>query len=270
MLFNEVVGHSKQLRVIRKLAEQDRFPQSSLFVGPEGVGKRTVAEELFFFLTKNRLNVRTYGVESPPTIKEVREISEWLSTKPGKEERKAVIIDRADEMRGEAANALLKTLEEPPNYAFLCLIGKNEEAVIPTIRSRCRIFRFGPLSESNVIYILERKGIKPNEKAVRVSRGSVGTAIKILESPVVELLEELFKLLKSPNKLNLITTYSEKFSKLSREEALLFLNSLEVLVFEKSGNPKWEEAINRARSFLKFYGKPQSVIEWLILEIIGV
>jgi len=270
MLFSSIVGHSKQLSLMRRLAEIDRFPQSSLFVGPEGVGKRTVAEELLTYLTKSRLNVRVYGVDSPPSIREVREFSEWLSMKPGEGERKAVIIDSADDMRGEAANALLKTLEEPPSYAFLTLIAKNENSVIPTIRSRCRVFRFGPLPESSLLYLLEKRGVRPNEKVLRISRGSIGLALRILESPVVELLEEFSSLVKSPKKIGLILPFCEKFSKLSREEVLIFLDALEVLIFEKSGNPKWGEAINRARCFLKFHGKPQSVVEWLLLEVFGI
>jgi len=267
MLLNEIVGHSKQIGIIRKLVERDIFPQVSLFVGPEGVGKRTIALEVLNFLTKNPLNVLTFGSETPLTIGNVREFSEWLLTKPGKGEKKAVLVDRADEMKKEAANALLKILEEPPEYAFVCLITKNENAVLPTIRSRCRIFRFGPLSESNVSYVLEKLGIAPNEKILRISRGSVGTALKLHESQVPSLLEELSALLKSPKRTELIVPFCEKFSNLSREETLLFLDALEALIYEK-GNLKWEEAISKARYFLKFYGKPQSVIEWLLLEVL--
>jgi DNA polymerase-3 subunit delta' len=269
MLLNEIVGHSKQVGIIRKLVEKDLFPQVSLFVGPEGVGKRTIALEVLKFLAKNPLNVQVFGLENPLTIKEVREFSEWLFTKPSQGEKKAVLIDRADEIKKEAANALLKILEEPPDYAFFCLITKNENSVLPTIRSRCKIFRFGPLSESNVSYVLEKLGVTPNEKILKISRGSVGMALKLHDSQVPSLLEELSKLIKNPKRVELVVPFAEKFSNLPREETLLFLDALEALVYEK-GNLKWEEAISKARYFLKFYGKPQSVVEWLLLEVFEV
>lgn len=270
MLFNGIVGHSRQLGLLRRLVEEGAFPQSSLFVGPEGVGKRTVARELFSSLCGGDFNVKEVGVEKPVTVDEVRDISSWLFTKPTSGSGKAVIIDRADEMRGEAANALLKTLEEPPAYAYICLIGRNEESILPTIRSRCRIFRFGPLPDSSVAYILERLGLKTDKRAVKLSRGSVGVALRLLETSVIDLIDEFTALLKSSNRMKKIVPFSEKFGKLSREDALLFFDSLEVVVFEKGGAPRWEELINRARYYLKFYGKPQSVMEWFLISAFGL
>ena len=270
MLFNSIVGHSRQLNLIRNLVEEGRFPRSSLFVGPEGVGKRTVAEELFSHLCGGSFNVRVLGVEKPVTVDEVREASTWLFTKPTSGSGKAVIIDRADEMRGEAANALLKTLEEPPDYAYLCLVGKSEEAVIPTIRSRCRTFRFGPLPDSSVSYLLEKMGLTADKRVVKLSRGSIGVALKLLETPIVDLIDELAALLKDRERLKKVVPFSEKFGKLSRDEALLFFDAFEAVVFEKGGAPRWEEAINRARYYLKFYGKPRSVMEWFLISVLGL
>jgi len=270
VLFNGIVGHSRQLGLLRRLVEEGAFPQSSLFVGPEGVGKRTVARELLSTLCKGGFNVKEAGVEKPVTVDEVRDISSWLFTKPASGSGKAVIIDRADEMRGEAANALLKTLEEPPAYAYICLIGRNEESILPTIRSRCRVFRFGPLPDSSVAYIVEKMGFKADGKVIKLARGSVGNALKLLETPVADLIEEFTGLLKNSDRLKKVVSFSEKFGKLSREDALLFFDSLEVVVFERGGAPRWEELINRARYYLKFYGKPQSVMEWFLISAFGL
>ena len=269
MLFNEIVGHSKQINLIRRLVEGRVFPQSSLFVGPEGVGKRRIARELFQNLCGS-LNVTEVGVEKPVTVDQVREISSWLFRKPTSGSGKAVIIDRADEMRGEAANALLKTLEEPPSYGYICLISRSESGVLPTIRSRCRIFRFAPLPDSSVSYLLEKQGLKADKRVVKLSRGSVGTALKLLESPVVDLVEEFTSLLKSSDRLRKVLPFAEKFARLTREEALLFFDSLEAVVFERGGAPRWEELINSARYYLKFYGKPQSVVEWFLISALNL
>ena len=270
MLFNSIVGHSKQLNLLRRLIESGTFPQSSLFVGPEGVGKRTVAVELLTGICGGGFNVREVGTEKPVTVDEIREVSSWLFTKPASGTGKGVIVDRADEMRGEAANALLKTLEEPPAYAYICLIARGEESVLPTIRSRCKVFRFGPLTDSSVAYVIEKMGFKADGRVIKLARGSVGKAIKLLETPVVNLIDEFTGILKSSDKLKKVVPFSEKFGKLSREEALLFFDSLEVVVFEKGGAPRWEELINRSRYYLKFYGKPQSVMEWFLVSAFGL
>ncbi len=262
-----MVGHSKQLGVIRTLAQKGLFPSASLFCGPEGVGKRLIGRELLNYLTGSPLLVGEIGVEKPPTIEEVREISQWLLTKPGEGKGKGVIIDNADLMRPEASNALLKTLEEPPPYAYIILISRSESGVLPTIRSRCRIFRFGRLSEASVEFVLERLGVEYDKRAVKVSRGSPGIALKMVENgEVLELLADFLKLMKSKEKLKEITLFSSRFSGLSREETLLFLDGLEALLSQKETILRWADKIEASRQFLRFYGKPQSVIEWLLIE----
>jgi len=269
VLFNSVVGHSRQLGIIRSLVENGNYPSSTLFAGPEGVGKKLIATLLLEELTGSPLNLRIIGEEKPPTIEEVREASRWLFTKPTQGKGKGVIVDNAELMRGEAANALLKTLEEPPDYGYLILIARNEEGVLPTLRSRCRVFRFGRLTDANVEFILERLGVDYDKRAVKVSRGSVGMALTLAENKkVLDLIKEFVEILKdrSKNRLTRITPFSSNFSNLSREETLLFLNAVENLFSQKETIFRWGEEIEKARRFLRAYGKPQSVIEWLLIE----
>jgi len=267
VLFSSVVGHSKQLGVIRGLVDEGLYPSSSLFTGPEGVGKKLIATLLLKELTGSPLNIKVIGEEKPPTIDEVREASQWLFTKPTQGRGKGVVIDNAELMRGEAANALLKTLEEPPDYGYLILIARNEEGVLPTLRSRCRAFRFGRLSDANVEFILDRLGVDYDKRVIKLSRGSVGMALKLAENKkLLELIGELIELLKDRERVKKITLFSSKVSGLSREEALLLLNAVESLFLQKETILKWGEEIERARRFLRFYGKPQSVIEWLLIE----
>ena len=82
MPFSNVVGHSKQISILKSLISSKRFPSSSLFVGPEGVGKKLIATEALKLLTENPLNIRILGEEKPGTIEEIREASAWLFTKP--------------------------------------------------------------------------------------------------------------------------------------------------------------------------------------------
>ncbi len=268
MPLNTIVGHSRQIKLIKELIERGEFPQSSIFSGVEGVGKRLVAVESLKLISGSDLEVRIIGSEKPATIEEVRELTEWLFLKPTEGKAKGVVIDNAEEMRSEASNALLKTLEEPPGYAYIILITRNENALLPTIRSRCRIFRFGRLTDSNVEFILKKQGIKPDRKITKLSGGSAGLALKLHESQVPQLIEKLSRLLKRRRVLPVLSEFTPKFSKVSREEARLFLDALENLVRERGTFDRWEEAINRGRLYLKFYGKPQSVVEWVILTAI--
>ncbi|ADU96383.1 DNA polymerase III subunit delta' [Thermovibrio ammonificans] len=267
-MFSQVVGHSKTLGVIRSLVERGLFPQSALFVGPEGVGKKTVAVEVLKAITGSPLEVKVVGEEKPPTVEEVRELSSWLFTKPSSGRGKGAVIDMADRMRSEAANALLKTLEEPPEYGYLILVANSEVAVLPTIRSRCKVFRFSRLPDTSVEYALKRLGVEADRRVVKLAGGSVGLALRLSESNVPQLVEAFLKAVKGPKPAREVVPLGELFSSVSREEALLFLQALENYIREEGSLLALEEVIQRAREFLNFYGKPQSVVEWMVLELI--
>ncbi|MEO2068812.1 MAG: DNA polymerase III subunit delta' [Desulfurobacteriaceae bacterium] len=268
MVFETVVGHTKQILRIKDLISKNLFPSSSLFVGPYGVGKKLIAFETLKEITGSPLNVKVVGEDKPPAIDEIREISSWLFTKPQDGKGKGVIIDNADQMRSEAANALLKTLEEPPSYGFLILISKNEGAILPTLRSRCKIFRFGRLTDSDLERIFERLEIPVDKRVIKLAGGSIGLALQIVNSPIPDLVKEFLELMKLNNKTLKIVSFAQNFSKLSRDEALLFLDALENLLSQKDTILKWFEAIKRGREFLNSYAKPQSVVEWMLLEVL--
>jgi len=268
MSLNTIVGHTTQLNLIKKLIKENAFPQSSLFCGPEGIGKKLTALETLKEITKSNLNVKLLGEEKPPTIEEIREASSWLFIKPSSGKGKGIVLDRADEMKKEASNAILKTLEEPPPYGYIILIAQNENRLLPTIKSRCRIFRFGRLSEANVDYILKNLGIKINEKVLKLSGGSPGTALKLSENNTQTLIEELAALLKSSQKSKDLLKFSSNFSKLSKEEMEFFLTALENLLVEKDTFFNWMPYLKKAKLFLRNNVKPQSIIEWMLINIL--
>ncbi len=107
-------------------------------------------------------------------------VLEAVGYRPFEAARRVFIIDPADEMGVEAQDALLKTLEEPPPSAILILITAYPDTLLPTVQSRCRRLRFGPLSEADVARVLvERAGVdKTKARAfAAVSAGSVGRAL---------------------------------------------------------------------------------------------
>lgn len=135
------------------------------------------------------------------TVDEVRGLKGFFQMSAGNH-RRVVIVDSADEMNANAANALLKELEEPPKGAVLFLISHRPSGLLPTIRSRCRTLRFNPLADSDLADALTQAGAEPPEGAAlaTLAQGSVGAAIALAEQGGPALYADIAKLLGSlPN-----------------------------------------------------------------------
>jgi DNA polymerase-3 subunit delta' len=91
-------------------------------------------------------------------VGQIREMQRRLTTRPTLGERRAIIINPADDMETASANALLKSLEEPPRGTFFILVTHRPARLLPTIRSRCRVLRFPPLTEEQLASMLEAAG----------------------------------------------------------------------------------------------------------------
>ena len=109
--------------------------------------------------------------------------------------RRVVIIDAADEMNANAANALLKALEEPPEKAFLLLVAHQPSRLLPTIRSRCRDLRLMPLAGADFAGALEQAGVVENSAALaQLSGGSVGAAVTLAQGGGAEIYAALVQI----------------------------------------------------------------------------
>src|SRR5262249_44521337 len=122
-----------------------------------------------------------------------------IALKPYSGRRKIAILDDADYLNKEGANCLLKTLEEPPPQSVLILIGTSEQRQLPTIRSRCQIVRFSPLSESDVAELLVEHGLCSDPQlahaAASHSHGSLERAALWCQGELIEFRRELLSLL---------------------------------------------------------------------------
>ncbi|OGS37342.1 MAG: hypothetical protein A2293_05315 [Elusimicrobia bacterium RIFOXYB2_FULL_49_7] len=132
------------------------------------------------------------------TISIVRDLLEEVSMPPSESPFKVFLVAEADRMNSEAANALLKTLEEPPTYAKFLLVSSRPQRLLPTLRSRCQIVKFQPLQEADLLSYLEslpRTGGLSLRLASAFSDGSVREALSLLDPENLPLLEEALDML---------------------------------------------------------------------------
>jgi DNA polymerase-3 subunit delta' len=115
-------------------------------------------------------------------VKQIRMLERVLSVSPALSARRAIVIDAADDMERGAANALLKSLEEPPAGTVFFLVSHMPGRLLPTIRSRCRTLRFGPLSDEQMRVVLRRElpesGPDEIEALVKAGEGAPGQALR--------------------------------------------------------------------------------------------
>jgi DNA polymerase-3 subunit delta' len=115
-------------------------------------------------------------------VKQIRMLDRVLSVSPSLSSRRAIVIDSADDMERGAANALLKSLEEPPAGTVFFLVSHMPGRLLPTIRSRCRTLRFGPLSDEQMRVVLRRElpDTAPDEieALVKAGEGAPGQALR--------------------------------------------------------------------------------------------
>ncbi|BAT71234.1 hypothetical protein TST_0426 [Thermosulfidibacter takaii ABI70S6] len=194
-----VVGHKSTIEKLKSILTKDRHPQALLFVGREGIGKKRVgvlSAALFLCEKGGCLECRTCkrviksikeGASLHPdfrlekvdkgkksiTIDQIRAIKEWAYTAPMEASRKIALIDDAHLMNVHAANAFLKTLEEPPENTLFILVTSEPSMLLPTIVSRCQVIRFSPLNKDEVEEICAREGVKEEVKELCVDIGSL-------------------------------------------------------------------------------------------------
>lgn len=154
MSFESIIGHSDIKDQISKSIKLDKLSHAHLLVGEDGIGKSKLARNIGFKIlgkTKDlqyvdlvewRLekNKSTIGVNS------IRTLIEEINKKPYEGDKKVIIIYNADKMTAQAQNALLKTIEEPPNNVTIFLLCENLEIILDTIKSRCQIHKLKNLN----------------------------------------------------------------------------------------------------------------------------
>ena len=206
MPFDTVIGHQQPKRFLQAALRSERLAHALLFHGEERIGKLLTARVL-----AQAVNCEADPLPDPPdacgacrscqqietgshpdvTIltatsgkgetENAREIESRFIYRPLIGRLKIVILDNADLLRREAANALLKTIEEPPPDSLIILVSSRPEALLPTIRSRCQEIRFAPLALDAVEAAVRRRRGLPEKDArflAVVSGGRLGLALE--------------------------------------------------------------------------------------------
>lgn len=217
----QCLGHERTERLLLDLAQGARMPHALVFAGPRGIGKATMAfrfarwmlhgdaggflppedlsvgkdEQVFRLvasgghpdlLTVQRpIDDKTGVRKNAVDVEEARRIAPFLRMTASLGGWRVVIVDDADTMNRNAQNAILKVLEEPPDHALLILVAHRPGALIPTIRSRCRIVPFAAPGRDVFGTLLRRAdaGLAPADldALYAVTGGSAGRALEICE-----------------------------------------------------------------------------------------
>ena len=208
--FKQIVGHQKPVQILKNGIIYDRIHHAYLFSGKEGIGKKSAAIAFSKSLNCPDLSQEQescnrcssclkidknispdFTIISPVSpgsrikIDQIRTLKESIYWQPLQNRKKITIIDDADRMTIEASNALLKILEEPPEFAILILVTAFPDTILPTIQSRCYRISFKPLCIDDQREIVKR--MLPLEEGkldriLRLSGGSPGKALRMAEN----------------------------------------------------------------------------------------
>ena len=195
-----MIGNEEIKEYLCHCAKHNTMSQSYLFIGTEGIGKFLMAKEFakkilcleqdkkkdcackscacfeggnhpdYFVIGENKEAIK---------IEQIREITSKILEPPILAQKKVYIINHCDKMTIEAQNCLLKTLEEPPQFAIIVLITANENALLNTIKSRCMTIKFKPIAKDELKkYAMDKLGMtQMTENLLESFNGSIGKAI---------------------------------------------------------------------------------------------
>ncbi len=223
--FTGLYGQDKAKLLFSRSLMADRVPHAYIFRGPNGVGKRLFARGVAAAINcRGRKGAaacgecsscRKFRSESHPDflvvrpvkgvikIEQIRQLAGELSYPPFESEMRIVVLEDVHTMRREAANSLLKMLEEPPANNLLILTAESSQEILSTLTSRCQVLPFTQLSTSDTTAILVAHGIEPETALLlaRLSEGSPGRAMLFQKSEMVMVWREAVGKLSDPSLL---------------------------------------------------------------------
>lgn len=234
MGFKDIIGQDSAVKVLVEQLKSHRVSHAFLFIGKDGIGKKRLALEfaraLFCsaekadacgsclsckkVLHQNHPDIRLVEIDEGNNIKieQIRELQQEIAYKPYESDRKVFIIDQADKMTVQAANSLLKTLEEPPSYALIVLLAEEIDSLLPTVISRCQKIQLNKLPQKEIKKKLEEEGVAVDRAEVIASMadGSLGRALALLEDEeFLNRRKELYSILYNLDKMDTVDLFKQ-------------------------------------------------------------
>ena len=212
--FNSVVGQEHITSTLKNAIKTHQVAQTFLFCGPRGVGKTTCArifakalncdnptpdfepcnecESCKAFNASASFNVYELDAASNNSVEDIRALVEQVRLAPVGAKYKVYIIDEVHMLSQSAFNAFLKTLEEPPAYAKFIMATTEKHKIIPIILSRCQVYDFKRIKETDIMkhlqYVAEKEGVQAEEEALRIvatkADGALRDALSIFDQLV--------------------------------------------------------------------------------------
>lgn len=221
-----LIGHVASVQRFLDARESRRLHHGWIFQGPSGIGKSILAKRLAGLMlgaasmdadaSDDTMQLVQSGghpdlkwiarglndkgkLRQDITVEQIRELNQFFQLRPALAGWRVGIIDALDEMNVSGMNALLKTLEEPPNNALLILISHATQPILPTIRSRCQVLRFYPLNEVDTRAVLEQEGAD-TDLALDLAPGRPGYGMALSQTAGAKAVQTARALLRNVRK----------------------------------------------------------------------
>jgi len=181
---------------------------------------------------ERRINEKTGKLKTVIDVDSVREVGAFMRLTPAEGGWRVVVIDSADEMNANSANAVLKVLEEPPKNALLLLVSHNPGRLLPTIRSRCRTLKLRPLSDTMLTSLVQTYApdvtAEDAQRLAALCDGSIGHALGLVEEGGLELYAELLSLLHTLPRLDVqaLHALADKVARAGADDAFRTVTGL--------------------------------------------
>lgn len=222
LCYTRLLGQEKAKNLLGKTLERGRLPHGLLFKGPEGVGKCLYGRGLAAAINcRDTATIGACGVctsckkflagshpdftvvhpdKGAIKVDQVRQLIKDISYPAYESSVRVVVLEDVHTMRREAANALLKTLEEPPEGNLLILTADSSRQILPTLTSRCQVIPFMPLSLEDTVKVLIAEGVEEADARIlgRLADGSPGVALTYFKEELVAVWKEVILFLSDP------------------------------------------------------------------------
>lgn len=232
MSFESIIGNDKIKNLLQNSVHTNNILHSYMFIGPNGIGKCLTAKEFSHMILCNSQDISKKPCEicgsciefssdnhpdfmiiSPDDgksikIEQIRYLQEKIAEKPIVSNKKVYIINDSDCMTKESQNCLLKTLEEPPEYAVIILVLSNESKLLNTIKSRCTKITFQSLNNDEITQYFSNHHMdfQFNTNFLKLCNGSIGKAIELQNNSIQ--YESLDNIITNLNSMDIIDIWN--------------------------------------------------------------